>query len=92
LNIDFVTRLENMLERGGEGTGKKGNSYKLKINFPAIFVLLTSSRDWIYHFFVMGSIDSTLNGSVSRAERKSKSLSLKWRLEHNNREWLWNRG
>jgi hypothetical protein len=42
--------------------------------FPAIFVMLTSIRGRDYHSFVMGSVDPTLNGSVSRVERKSKSL------------------
>ena len=38
------------------------------------FVLLTSIPDRDYPYFAMGGLDSELNRSVSRAERKSKFL------------------
>jgi len=39
---------------------------QLKTNFlsiAAVSLFLTSIRDWIYHFFVMGDVVAKLNGT-----------------------------
>jgi hypothetical protein len=46
------------------------------MNFPAIFVMLTSIGGREYNFFVMARIDSELYGRECRATYKSKLLSL----------------
>ena len=58
--------------------------------FRGKFLVLDSIRDWIYHLFVMGSVDSELYGRECRAAYKSKLLSLRiiselyqnWLKEH----------
>ena len=73
----MVQSIPGKEERGRGKSEERGEFIQIeKINFPAIFVMLTSTRTRDYPLFVMGSIDSEPKGGESRAAYKSKLLSL----------------
>ena len=62
------------LVSSGRFSGRSRRCYGRTASFVAIFVILTSIHGRDYTFHIKCGLDSELNGSVSRAERKSKFL------------------
>ena len=56
--------------------------------FRGKFLVLDSIRVRDYPLFVMGNVNSTLNGSVSRTERKANPYTLIEMRDLKRRRWL----